>query len=42
MIVWVTKLPSDDEINVTEVQLTGVITGAGSTDNPEEAVGEES
>lgn len=42
VIVWVTKLPSDDEISVTEVQLTGVITGAGSTDNPEEAVGEES
>lgn len=41
VIIWVKELPRSDEINLTEVQLTGVITGAASTDNPEEAVSEE-
>ena len=41
VIIWVKELPSSDEINLTEVQLTGVITGPASTGNPEEAVGEE-
>ncbi|MFH0411996.1 murein biosynthesis integral membrane protein MurJ [Corynebacterium sp. L4756] len=41
VIIWVADLPSKGDINITEVQLTGVITGPASTNNPEEAVGEE-
>lgn len=41
VIIWVTKLPSAEKINLTEVQLTGVITGPASTDKPEEVINEE-
>ncbi|MGP5029127.1 murein biosynthesis integral membrane protein MurJ [Corynebacterium casei] len=41
VIIWVKELPKSDKVDLTEVQLTGVITGTASTDNPEEAVSEE-
>ena len=41
VIIWVTDIPKGKKANVTEVELTGVITGAASTDDPEEAIGEE-
>lgn len=41
VIIWITDIPKGKKANVTEVELTGVITGAASTDDPEEAIGEE-
>lgn len=33
VIIWVKELPKSDKVDLTEVQLTGVITGTASTDN---------